>query len=531
MIRGLSPDTFYYFRITMGDVQWGYNDGSGSIKSATTYISPATGLKLDESTTSSLKLSWTPSALAEFYAVYTRTIGGARAVTDGFDLFTQLDSSAGSVEVTDLESGGSYEVLVLAGKGNETEQVGARLVVTTKSSTDNVIEDPGLGTNGTVIAAASAAAVVALILVAIVVFVVLRRRQKTTNKLLNEFGGTESVIALNAYRREIARSQSSMSHADKTIHLWEADKTVVNTTLEIALPGFLLVDYAATVQPGERIVSDAGDNAYHAAIIDLPVATRIGMARVMMRNYENVEHLSAADNNERFHHEVSIMWSLSFHPNVVSILAYTDEPRAVMTRAFKSNLARFVQETPRPMPANQLNHFAANIASAVSAMHSLTIAHRNIQSANIFVQEPSGESPLFTALLGGFSQSRSEIDDNVVYVPPLNVNPRYAAPEVLQAARDGSKVDCGVQMELASDIYSLGVVLHELASGKAPWGAMSDYEIGNAVLSGKSLVSDAQTLTDLPLSLLGTIQGALSFEPTSRPSASIISARLAPMDA
>ena len=530
MIRGLSPDTFYYFRITMGDKQWGYNDVSGSIVSTTTYISPATGLRLDESTTSTLKLSWTPSALAEFYAVYTRTVGGARAVTDGFDLFKQVDSSTGSVEVTGLKSGGAYEVLVLVGKGNETEQVGARLVATTKSSTDNIIEDPGLGANGTVIAAASAAAVVALIVVAIVVFVIIRRRQKATNKLLNEFGGTESMVALNAYRREIGRSQSSMSHADKTIHLWEADKTVMNTTLEIALPGFLLVDYAATVQSGARVVSDAGDNAYYAAIIDPNVATRIGMSRVVMRNYEDIEHLSAADNTERFHHEVSIMWSLSFHPNVVCILAYTNEPRAVMTRAFKFDLARFVQETPRPMPANQMHRFAANIATAVSAMHTLSIAHRNIQSANIFVQEPSGDSPLHTALLGGFSQARSEIDDGLPYLPPHVVNVRYAAPEVLQVAHSGSAVDCGIQLEFASDVFSLGVVLHELATGKVPWGAQSDEAVRNAVLNGATLVSDAYD-SNVPLTMSGLIKSALAFDPPGRPSASIISAKLTSLDA
>ena len=515
----------------MGDVQWGYNDASGSIFSTTTYISPATGLKLDESTTSSLKLSWTPSALAEFYAVYTRSTKDARAVTDGFDLFKQVDSSTGSVEVTGLEAGGSYEVLVLAGKGNETEQVGARLVVTTKSSTDNVVEDPGLGTSGTVIAAASAAAVVVLIVVVIIVIVVMRRRQKATNKQLDEFGGSDAMVALKEYRSSIAQSRSSMSHANSTIHLWDADKTVVNTTLEVALPGFLLVDYATTVQPGKPVDSDAGDSEYHATVLDPTVAKRAGSTHVVMRNYHDVALLTAAENDERFHHEVSIMWSLSFHPNIVSILAYTDEPRAVMTRAFHYTLGRFVQETPRPMPAKQLHQLASNVASAISAMHSLSIVHRNIQSANIFLEEPSGESLLYTAVLGGFSQARSAADDGVSYMPPRIVNVRYAAPEVLLAARDGSTVDCAVPMELASDVYSLGVVLHELASGNAPWSALPDESVRNAVLSGKSLVLDAHDMIDLPLSLSSLIQAALAFEPTSRPTASLISAKLSSLDA
>ena len=65
-------------------------------------------------------------------------------------------------------------------------------------------------------------------------------------------------MALKSYRQTLARSQSSMSHADGKTHLSFADKTVVNTVAEIALPGFLLIDYATTVQPGERVDVRAG---------------------------------------------------------------------------------------------------------------------------------------------------------------------------------------------------------------------------------------------------------------------------------
>ena len=526
MIRGLSPNTFYYFRITMGDRYWGYNDASGSIISTTTFISPATGLRLEESTTSSLKLSWTPSALAEFYAVYTRAVGVSRAVTDGFDLYAQVDSSAGSIEVTDLESGRSYEVLVLAGKGNETEQVGARMVLTTKSSTDSVVEDPGLGESGIVIAGASAAGVVVLIVVLVVVVVVIRRRQKETLKQLNEFGGADAMEAMHAYRNTLAHSRSSMRHAESTTHLWQADKTVVNTAMEVALPGFLLVDYATTVQPGELVGSDAGDTEYHATIIDPHVSTRVGFSRVVMRDYNDVAQLTVSENNARFHREVSIMWSLSFHPNIVRILAYTDEPRTVMTRAFHFDLSRFIQATQRPMPSDQLHQLAMNISSAVSAIHSFAIAHRNIQSANVFLLEPTSESPLYTAVLGGFSQSRSA-DDGIAYVPPQILNVRYTAPEVLQAAQDGSTLDHGITTELASDVYSLGVVMHELASGNSPWNAQPDDSVRNAVLSGKSLVPEALDETVLQLTLSSIVQAALMFEPAGRPSSSLISAKLA----
>jgi len=60
-------------------------------------------------------------------------------------------------------------------------------------------------------------------------------------------------MALSTYRETLARSRGSMRHAESTTHLSFADKTVVNTVAEIALPGFLLVDYSTTIQPGERV--------------------------------------------------------------------------------------------------------------------------------------------------------------------------------------------------------------------------------------------------------------------------------------
>ena len=96
--------------------------------------------------------------------------------------------------IGDLESGRAYEVLILAGDANGEEQVGTRLVLTTLSTTDNVVSDPGLGTNGTIIAAASASAVVVLIVVIVVLVVISRRRQRRTDAKMDEFGGVGGLV-------------------------------------------------------------------------------------------------------------------------------------------------------------------------------------------------------------------------------------------------------------------------------------------------------------------------------------------------
>ena len=113
--------------------------------------------------------------------------------------------------------------------------------------------DPGLGLNGSIIAGATVGGVVLLMIILVVVLVVMRRRRRSTKARLEKFGGQSAVEALRDYRLTLAQSRSSLKHAESTTHLSYADKTVVNTLMEMSLPGFLLVDYATSVQPGPVI--------------------------------------------------------------------------------------------------------------------------------------------------------------------------------------------------------------------------------------------------------------------------------------
>ena len=144
--------------------------------------------------------------------VYYREVVPSRAVSDDFTLHSRINSSTTvrvclcfaddvfstaentAAVIGELEAGRAYEVLILAGNEDGEEQVGTRLILTTLSTTDNVVSDPSLGTNGTIIAAASASAVVVLLVIIVIVVVVIRRRQKATNKRLEEFGGAGGLV-------------------------------------------------------------------------------------------------------------------------------------------------------------------------------------------------------------------------------------------------------------------------------------------------------------------------------------------------
>ena len=113
-----------------------------------TYLA-ASSFQLEAGTHNSLRVSWTASPEGAYYELWYRKLAATRAVSDGFTLFSQLGSGAQlrgflsfvntsvastDATVTGLETSKAYELLLLAGRDGETEQVGVRLTASTSSA-------------------------------------------------------------------------------------------------------------------------------------------------------------------------------------------------------------------------------------------------------------------------------------------------------------------------------------------------------------------------------------------------------------
>src|SRR5690606_39253522 len=126
------------------------------------------------------------------------------------------------------------------------------------------------------------------------------------------------------------------------------------------------------------------------------------------------------------------------------------------------------QEDKAPLESHLLLHLCSGMVSGLAAVHSMGIAHRDVKSPNVLLQEPRVGSPFPDPILADFGLSRATDDSSKAFESIKGMSPRYAPPEVFARVhlRNASNT---VEDDKMSDAYSLGVVLWETMGRQIPW--------------------------------------------------------------
>jgi serine/threonine-protein kinase len=103
---------------------------------------------------------------------------------------------------------------------------------------------------------------------------------------------------------------------------------------------------------------------------------------------------------------------------------------------------------------------------AVAEAHSLGIVHRDLKPANLFLTHRPDGSPLLKVLDFGISKSLGHTSSNPSLTGTAVVmgSPLYMSPEQVRSSRD---------VDTRTDVWSLGIILHELLTGSPPFLADS----------------------------------------------------------
>lgn len=203
---------------------------------------------------------------------------------------------------------------------------------------------------------------------------------------------------------------------------------------------------------------------------------------------------------ERFLREAKILAWLH-HPNIVSILdagedrglAYIAmeflDGRALSSHADRNNL----------LPLPRMLDIAARAADALEYAHEQNVVHCDIKPGNI-IYDPESD----TVKVLDFGISRLACLS--VTRPGLVVgSPLYMSPEQV----------LGKPVDRHSDLFSLGVTLYQLASGRLPFEGESDIEVMHNIVQHPP--ADIRSFApDLPPCLCAIIDRALAKDPAAR---------------
>src|SRR5487761_526928 len=158
---------------------------------------------------------------------------------------------------------------------------------------------------------------------------------------------------------------------------------------------------------------------------------------------------------ERFRREAMAAANLS-HPNIVPVFDWGEDAGTyfIVMEFVDGNPLSAVLRSSGPLPARRVAEIGARVADALSYAHRHGVVHRDVKPGNVLITEDG------QVKVTDFGIARAiGADEQVTQTGLIMGTANYFSPEQAQ----------GLGVDNRGDIYSLGVVLYEMVTGKAPF--------------------------------------------------------------
>jgi serine/threonine-protein kinase len=266
-----------------------------------------------------------------------------------------------------------------------------------------------------------------------------------------------------------------------------AEKRQVSDNLSLQIVQVWDVDRAKTINPGGKGLKagGSGDLSVGTLLDDrfeiTDIIAKSGMASLFKANdrqtgqavalkvpYLQIESDPAGF--DRFRREEEIGLQLN-HPYILKFISVEKKsrPYLVMEYLEGQTLSELLKNV-RPLPEPDAVKIASRICEALEYLHQKGVVHRDLKPQNIMLCNDG------SIRIMDFGIARSQASRRLTFVgfTPAMGTPDYMAPEQVRGSRGDQR----------TDIYSLGAILYEMATGETPFGGDSAYVIMNARVTG-----------------------------------------------
>jgi serine/threonine protein kinase len=254
----------------------------------------------------------------------------------------------------------------------------------------------------------------------------------------------------------------------------------------------------------ERWLGQGGMGSVYRAL-QLSVQRMVALKRLVD------EHLESPSHVERFEREALALSRLS-HQSTVRLFDFGSDERGcpfiVMEYLEGSDLAADL-ERHGPMRWDQALSVASQILGSLAEAHAAGIIHRDIKPANLFLCA-TGEWPVVKVLdfgIAGGAEPRGGLPKLTLAGTVLGSGP-YMSPEQAQ----------GLPVSPAADLYSLGVVLFEMLTGRTPFEPRTlTAQLIAKVLEVAPRLRDVCPEVQAPSEVQALVASLLERDPAERP--------------
>ena len=224
------------------------------------------------------------------------------------------------------------------------------------------------------------------------------------------------------------------------------------------------------------------------------LSDRIEAMKVLLPDLEG-----QADLANRFLREIKVQAGMD-HPNIAKLYtALRIDNQLLMFMEYVEGITLDQRLRQGPIPMADALEYTLQVLESLDYAHQRGVVHRDIKPANMMLM-PDGRIKLLD-----FGIAKASVDSRLTMTGTTLGSLYYMAPEQIQ----------GAGVDLRSDLYSVGVSLYELVTGKKPFDGESQFAIMSAHLA-RPPVAPNQVKADVPPALSDIILLALSKEPVAR---------------
>lgn len=239
------------------------------------------------------------------------------------------------------------------------------------------------------------------------------------------------------------------------------------------------------------------------------------LQRTVAVKVPRLDVLGALEFRERFLREARTTAQFD-HPNLTSIIEVgSSGPLLYIVSQWCNggDLATWLRSHPMRLDPVEIARFVAKVSEAIHYCHQRGIVHLDLKPSNVLLQTDGGVDAAHGSLtafqpkVADFGLARwidGQLDQTSTSM--FLGTPLYMAPEQAECRRD--------QIGAATDVFSLGVLLHELVTGTRPFDAPTAVRVMDRVRSVDWKRSDLPA--DVPRDMAVVIERCLQREPNDR---------------